>query len=230
MRGSETLTTTIELSPSAIKALADDIAAAGLKSTKTGVTFSPSQPIPDGLVKKLALASRRDQKSLSGSVRHVEPPTPGAVHDGGSALGGDSDWTWNKTTNVMTVAADILYTGVVRDTSDRRLKSNIRQLPSSLEAMLRLKPVSFSMNDNPTRTEYGLIAQDVEQVFPALVSTASDVSGTKSLNYIGLIAPTIKALQELKADNDNLRGELDELRREIRDLKNGVGYRRTGTR
>jgi trimeric autotransporter adhesin len=151
-------------------------------------------------------------------------------NDGGSALGGDSDWTWNKTTNVMTVAGDILYTGVVRDTSDRRLKSNIRALPSSLGAMLRLKPVSFAMNDNPRRTEYGLIAQDVEEVFPALVSTASDVSGTKSLNYVGVIAPTIKALQELKADNDNLRGELDELRREIRDLKNGVGYRRTGTR
>ena len=49
------------LSPSAIKSHADDIAAAGLKSTKTGVTFSPSQPIPDGLVKKLARASRRDQ-------------------------------------------------------------------------------------------------------------------------------------------------------------------------
>ena len=50
------------LAPAAIKAHAKDIAAAGLKSTKTGVTFSPSQPIPDGLVKKLALASKRDQK------------------------------------------------------------------------------------------------------------------------------------------------------------------------
>jgi hypothetical protein len=40
---------------------ADEIAAAGLKSTKTGITFSASQPIPDGLVKKLVLASRRDQ-------------------------------------------------------------------------------------------------------------------------------------------------------------------------
>src|SRR6188768_2965266 len=49
------------LSPSAITSHADDIAAAGLKSTKTGITFSPSKPIPDGLVKKLALASRRDQ-------------------------------------------------------------------------------------------------------------------------------------------------------------------------
>jgi uncharacterized protein YdhG (YjbR/CyaY superfamily) len=49
------------LSPSAITSHADDIAAAGLKSTKTGVTFSPSQPIPDGLIEKLALASRRYQ-------------------------------------------------------------------------------------------------------------------------------------------------------------------------
>ena len=49
------------LAPSAIKSHADGIASAGLKSTKTGVTFSPSQPIPDELVEKLALASRRAQ-------------------------------------------------------------------------------------------------------------------------------------------------------------------------
>lgn len=49
------------LSPSAITSHADDIAKAGLKATKTGVTFSPSQPIPDRLVKKLAIASRTDQ-------------------------------------------------------------------------------------------------------------------------------------------------------------------------
>lgn len=49
------------LAPAAIAELADDIVAAGLKSTKTGVTFSPSQPMPAGLVKKLALAARKDQ-------------------------------------------------------------------------------------------------------------------------------------------------------------------------
>ena len=49
------------LSPSAIASHAGDIAAAGLKATKTGVTFSPSRPIPDELVETLALASRRDQ-------------------------------------------------------------------------------------------------------------------------------------------------------------------------
>ena len=50
------------VAPSAIKAHAEEIAAAGLKATKTGVTFSPSQAISDGLVRKLAVASRKEQK------------------------------------------------------------------------------------------------------------------------------------------------------------------------
>jgi uncharacterized protein YdhG (YjbR/CyaY superfamily) len=49
------------LAPAAIKSNADAIAAAGLKCTKTGVTFSPSKPIPDALIKKLALSSRKEQ-------------------------------------------------------------------------------------------------------------------------------------------------------------------------
>lgn len=48
------------LAPAAISSHADDIAAAGLKATKTGVTFSPARPIPDALVEKLALASRAE--------------------------------------------------------------------------------------------------------------------------------------------------------------------------
>lgn len=43
----------------AIAAAAADIAAAGLKATKTGVTFSDRKPIPDALVERLAVASRR---------------------------------------------------------------------------------------------------------------------------------------------------------------------------
>lgn len=43
----------------AIGEYAHDIQAAGLKSTKTGVTFSPAKPIPDDLVRSLARASRK---------------------------------------------------------------------------------------------------------------------------------------------------------------------------
>lgn len=47
------------VSKGAISAHADDIAAAGLKATKTGVTFSLRKPIPDELVESLAPASRK---------------------------------------------------------------------------------------------------------------------------------------------------------------------------
>jgi uncharacterized protein YdhG (YjbR/CyaY superfamily) len=50
----------IYVSPGAINALAGDIAAAGLKATKTGITFSPGKPIPDKLIQKLAKASLHD--------------------------------------------------------------------------------------------------------------------------------------------------------------------------
>lgn len=46
------------VSPAAIAALAGEIAAAGLKATKTGVTFSERKPIPGDLVERLAMASR----------------------------------------------------------------------------------------------------------------------------------------------------------------------------
>ncbi|WP_251152749.1 DUF1801 domain-containing protein [Cellulosimicrobium sp. Marseille-Q4280] len=48
------------LRPGAISEHAEDIKAAGLKATKTGITFSPRAPIPDDLVERLVLASRKD--------------------------------------------------------------------------------------------------------------------------------------------------------------------------
>lgn len=45
----------------AIAAHADEIALLKLKATKTGVTFSPSKPITDELVEKLAIRSRSEK-------------------------------------------------------------------------------------------------------------------------------------------------------------------------
>ena len=49
--------------PGAISAHADEIAAAGLKATRTGITFSPRRTIPDDLVERLARASREDGRA-----------------------------------------------------------------------------------------------------------------------------------------------------------------------
>lgn len=47
------------LSPGALTAHAEEIAAAGLTATKTGVTFTPRRPIPADLVERLVLSSGR---------------------------------------------------------------------------------------------------------------------------------------------------------------------------
>lgn len=43
----------------AIAEHAEEIAEAGLKSTKTGITFTPRKPVPDELVARLARTSRK---------------------------------------------------------------------------------------------------------------------------------------------------------------------------
>ncbi|MEU2199453.1 DUF1801 domain-containing protein [Isoptericola sp. NPDC019482] len=50
------------LLPRAVAAHAGEIAAVGLKATKTGITFTPRKPIPDDLVERLALASRAEAR------------------------------------------------------------------------------------------------------------------------------------------------------------------------
>jgi len=54
----------------------------------------------------------------------------------------------------------------------------------------------------------GVIAQELEKVFPELVST--DEQGRKKVDYIGLIGPLIEAVKELDARVSELERRLDE--------------------
>lgn len=71
--------------------------------------------------------------------------------------------------------------------------------PTAMELVRRLRGVSFEWTEEAgpghSGRDLGVIAQEVEEVFPELVST--DASGYKRVNYIGLIAPLIEAVKEL---------------------------------
>lgn len=136
---------------------------------------------------------------------------------------------------------DITYTGVLTDTSDIRLKTDIQQLDAQ-DVLARLDQIdtySFRMRDDVSgQLELGVMAQEVEKVFPELVRTASDEMGTKSVNYTGFVAPLIEATKTLKAENDNLKAELaslkteqvamlssiDDLRADMNGMKAHTGY------
>lgn len=72
---------------------------------------------------------------------------------------------------------------------------------SVMSLVRRLRGVSFEwredMPSGRSGPDLGVIAQEVEQVFPELVTT--DDSGFKLVNYVGLLAPVIEALKELDA-------------------------------
>lgn len=103
-------------------------------------------------------------------------------------------------------------------TSDARLKDNIVVISSALDKLSRIRGVSFEWNElaklNVGQKGFGVIAQDVEAVFPELVTTPSD-DGYKSVNYDGLTAPLIEAVKELKTENDALKARNDEFERRI---------------
>jgi hypothetical protein len=111
--------------------------------------------------------------------------------------------------------------------SDRRLKQDIAPIDGSLEKLLQLDGVTFRYRKEGDRgaQHMGVIAQEVEKVFPEAVQTGAD--GMKSVNYPALVAPLIQAVKELKADNEALRLQLkaanDNMTQQIEQLKRAVG-------
>ena len=155
--------------------------------------------------------------------------------------------SWGTATNYFSInwtgSAAQLYIdssnmGTISLSSDRRLKKDIEPLADTtggLSKIMQLNPVSFHWKntaDDPS-LQFGLIAQEVSPVFPNLVrntgmKSADTPDGILKIEYQGLIAPMIKAIQELKTENDALKAKIEaandnfaRLEKEIQALKQG---------
>lgn len=94
--------------------------------------------------------------------------------------------------------------------SDRRLKKDITSLSDDVvENILRLQGVSF-MWEKDGRKDIGLIAQDVEKIYPDLVATG-EYTGYKSIQYAGLIAPLIELVKKQQERIDALEMRIERL-------------------
>ena len=115
----------------------------------------------------------------------------------------------------LDVVGDINASGLVRAngialSSDARFKQNIKTLPNALNNLLLLRGTNYFFNTKsfPEKSfsaekQMGLIAQEVEKIFPELVSTDKD--GYKSVNYIGLIPVMIESIKEQQHQIDELK-------------------------
>jgi hypothetical protein len=91
--------------------------------------------------------------------------------------------------------------------SDERLKNIIGNIENATDKLSTLRTVKYSWKEDELNREYlGLIAQDVEKVLPELVDKdEKDEIGTLGVRYTEMIPVLVKAIQELKAENDTLK-------------------------
>jgi Chaperone of endosialidase len=97
--------------------------------------------------------------------------------------------------------------GALIQTSDKRLKKDFSLLNNSLSNIYKINGYHYfwKNKDRSQDLQTGLIAQEVQKIFPELVQT--DEKGFLSVNYIGLIPHLLEAVKELKNENDSLKTE-----------------------
>ena len=109
--------------------------------------------------------------------------------------------------------------------SDAKVKNNVEQLTHTLDKLEKIRGVSFTWNEQAKqfgqtqgKKEIGLIAQEVEAVFPELVGPAKE-QGYQSVDYDKMTAVLIEAVKELRAENKELKERVEQLERSSNNEK-----------
>ncbi len=95
--------------------------------------------------------------------------------------------------------------------SDRSLKHNIRPLGDSVVSIRSLKPVKYKWNSSGQEV-HGLIAQDVQMIFPELVK---EEGGILSIDYIQLTPILLRSIQQVDEENRKLKKDMRSMKREL---------------
>ena len=118
--------------------------------------------------------------------------------------------------NVL-IKTDLIVEGSITNYSDITLKKNIEKISKeNNENILNLEPRIFTYkNDVKEQKHFGFIAQDVEKIYPNLVSNQA---GYKSVNYIEIIPLLICKIKEMQDEISILKNNLNNLK-ETQELK-----------
>jgi hypothetical protein len=95
--------------------------------------------------------------------------------------------------------------------SDYRIKDNVKQLDDTFSVKY-LNPISY-INNQTNHQDIGLLAHELQEYFPELVTGEKDGSELQTVNYVGLIPILIKEVQKMERIN-NIYAE------QIKDLEN----------
>uniref|UniRef100_A0A7S0NKF7 Peptidase S74 domain-containing protein n=1 Tax=Micromonas pusilla TaxID=38833 RepID=A0A7S0NKF7_MICPS len=125
--------------------------------------------------------------------------------------------THSDTSKELYVNGDVYATGTVTSASDARFKRDVRPVSGAMAIARALNPVTFDFKVDtfpdrrfPTERQAGVIAQELEETLPNLVTT--DDLGYKGVAYERLGVYAMAAVKELDADAD---AEFETQRRKI---------------
>ncbi len=124
----------------------------------------------------------------------------------------------NPITSVAVDQKGRVTNATVGTPSDQRLKKDWVALTNSAEKLRQITPYAYRWKQGDEQMHLGVMAQEVEQVFPSLVHVRED--GFRTVNYPGLIPPMLNALQEQQRTIDALQSRLDEQERQYQEVRN----------
>ena len=110
----------------------------------------------------------------------------------------------------LDITGNIVASGTITSSSDRNLKKKINPLKGALQKLMKITGVNYEWKDGrEAGNQVGVIAQDVQAVYPELVSSNED---GLTVNYGGLVAPLIEATREQQAEIETLKAENAQLK------------------
>ncbi len=214
--GGLTVTSTITSNSSGIAILAGSgqVKGAGIVSTDK-YYFNASTQIATNGNGGIAIQT-------SGSANLITTDTSGNMTINGTltASGIASDATHTDSTVCQDTTTHVFYAGsgalgVCLGTSGRQFKTAFAPMSVGIDELMKIDFVNYfykdGYGDNGARMQYGTTAQDVEAAIPDIAR--QDAKG-ETINYDSgaLLFIGLRAIQQLKADNDNIRNELRSLK------------------
>jgi hypothetical protein len=113
--------------------------------------------------------------------------------------------------SVCYIDGTVTASGDVIAYSDARVKENVYTIENALDKTLKLRGVTYNRTDVEDKsTKIGVIAQEIMQVLPEVVS--EDETGMYGVSYGNLTAVLIEAIKEQQKQIEELRNELNKLK------------------
>ncbi|WP_430410140.1 tail fiber domain-containing protein [Kordia sp.] len=198
----------------------------------TGISVRVSDAFQStGVTAFVTGSSNGSTYGVRGSITGPSGVTPTGF---GAGIYGSSPASTNRYAGYFN--GNVVVTGTFT-ASDKKLKNDVKSEENVLDKISQLDAVTYTFKENdqlnlPSELQHGFLAQNIEEVFPELVTTVRkpildkdnkevDAYEYKVVNYTGLISVLTSSLNELNDKVSALESELEDVKRENSNSKSG---------